>query len=265
MNMKTWRGALLRIVLVAMVGLSISACAHRPPAGDPAALAEYKRINDPLEPMNRATHSFNMGFDRVFMKPLAQIYRAVFPRPIRHGITNVLNNLREPWTLLNDVLQGQVSRGGETIARFAINSTVGIGGILDPATGWGIKNHKEDIGQTLAVWGVGEGFYLEVPFFGPSNPRDFFGTVVEFFGDPVDIILDNHNLKEVHYTRTALRIIDFRQQNLETLDDLKRNSTDYYATLRSAYRQKRAFEISNGKSKESKNEEDLFDTEMDDN
>lgn len=255
--------AFSRVALVTLIAFSVTACATRPPASDPEALAEYERINDPLEPLNRATHSFNMAFDAVLMKPIAHIYRAVLPGFVRRGITNVLDNLMSPLILANDLLQGEFGRGGDTIARFTINSTIGLGGAFDPATDWGIEKHKEDLGETLAVWGVGEGFYLVVPFFGPSNPRDFTGFVVEFFADPVGLYLNDQGLQEVGYSRTALEIIDFRERNLETIDDLKENSTDFYAALRSAYRQHRAYRISNGEATETQAEEELFDEEMD--
>ncbi|RMF09833.1 MAG: VacJ family lipoprotein [Alphaproteobacteria bacterium] len=252
-----------RCALVAIISLSITACAHRPPESDADALAEYERINDPLEPLNRVTHDFNMAFDTVIMKPIAHIYRALVPGFMRRGISNVLDNLAAPFILANDLLQGEFERGGDTLARFAINTTVGVGGIFDPAAEWGIEKHKEDFGETLAVWGVGEGFYLVLPFLGPSNPRDFAGLMVEFVADPTSLYLDHEDLEEVGYARTALEVIDFRERNLETIDDLKANSTDFYAALRSAYRQNRAFRISNGRSSETKAEEELFETEMD--
>lgn len=260
------KGALPRsfaFLLVVVLGLTVAACAHKPPESDPVALAEYERVNDPLEPLNRVTHGFNMTFDKVLMQPVAEIYRALVPGFLRRGITNILDNLMSPFTLANDLLQGEVSRGGETIARFAINSTVGIGGFFDPASDWGIEEHKEDFGETLAVWGVGEGFYLVVPFFGPSNPRDFVGLGVEFFADPVSLYLDDANQRELRIARTSLEIIDARERHLDTLEELERNSTDLYVAMRSAYRQNRAFRINNGAATESKAEEDLFDMEMD--
>lgn len=249
-------------IIMMVLALGLAACATVPPQNDPEALAEYKRINDPLEPMNRATHSFNMAFDRAIMKPVAQVYRGILPEPIRVMITNFLDNLQAPFILANDLLQGELDRGGTTIARFATNTTLGIGGLFDPASDWGLEKHKEDFGETLAVWGAGEGFYLVVPFFGPSNPRDFTGIVAEFFADPVGLYLEHENLQEVSYARTATEIVDFRARNLDTLDELERNSTDFYAAMRSAYRQNRAFRISNGRASSSAAEEDLFEEEL---
>lgn len=245
-------------ILAIFFALMLTACATVPPQSDPQALAEYHRINDPLEPLNRATHSFNMAFDTVIMKPIAQVYRFIFPQPIRQMITNFLDNLQAPLILANDLLQGEFTRGGTTIARFVTNTTVGVGGLFDPASEWGMEKHKEDFGETLAVWGVGEGFYLVLPLFGPSNPRDFTGLVAELFADPVSLYLDQENERELRIARTSMEIIDFRERNLDTLDELERNSNDLYATMRSAYRQNRAFRISNGAVAPSQAEEDLF-------
>lgn len=252
-----------RALLIVALMLSVAACAHRPPESDPEALAEYERINDPLEPLNRVTHGFNMTFDKIIMKPIAEVYRAILPGFLRRGITNILDNLMAPFTLANDLLQGEFERGGDTVARFAINSTFGIGGFFDTASDWGIEKHKEDFGETLAVWGVGEGFYLVLPFFGPSNPRDFVGLGVEFFADPTSLYLDAKDQRELRIARTSLEIIDARERFLDPLEELERNSTDLYVAMRSAYRQNRAFRISNGAPTQSEAEADLFDTEFD--
>lgn len=251
----------LRGVLALALILSLGACATKPPASDPVARAEYERINDPLEPMNRATHEFNMTMDRYLLKPIAQVYRFIVPAPIRGVVTNFLDNLQAPLILANDLLQGEFNRAGTTTARFITNTTVGVGGLFDVATDLGMEKHKEDFGETLAVWGVGEGVYLVLPFFGPSNPRDFTGAVVEFFADPVSIYLEDEHGKTVSRSRTAAEVVDFRARNIDTLEELERNSTDLYATMRSAYRQNRAFRISNGEA--TAEEDDLFDQELD--
>lgn len=250
----------LRALVFCGLLLALSACATKPPASDPIARAEYERINDPLEPLNRATHEFNMGVDRYFLKPIAQVYRFIIPSPIRTLITNFLDNLQAPLILANDLLQGEFERGGTTTARFIVNTTIGIGGLFDPATDLGMEKHKEDFGETLAVWGIGEGPYLVLPFLGPSNPRDFTGLVTEFFADPVSIYLEDEHGKTYSRARTATEIVDFRARNIETLEDLERNTTDLYAAMRSAYRQNRAFRISNGR--ELPEEDDLFDAEL---
>lgn len=257
--MSASHGMLRGILAIALV-LGLGACATKPPASDPVARAEYERINDPLEPLNRATHEFNMTMDRYVLKPIAEVYRFIIPAPIRGLITNFLDNLQSPLILANDLLQGEFDRAGTTTARFITNTTVGVGGLFDVASDLGMEKHKEDFGETLAVWGVGEGFYLVLPFFGPSNPRDFTGLVVEFFADPVSIYLEDEHGKTVARSRTGAEIVDFRARNIETFEDLKRNSNDLYAAMRSAYRQNRAFRISNGR--ESAEEDDLFDQEL---
>jgi len=257
--MSASHGMLRGILAIALV-LGLGACATKPPASDPVARAEYERINDPLEPLNRATHEFNMTMDRYVMKPIAEVYRFIIPAPIRGLITNFLDNLQSPLILANDLLQGEFDRAGTTTARFITNTTVGVGGLFDVASDLGMEKHKEDFGETLAVWGVGEGFYLVLPFFGPSNPRDFTGLVVEFFADPVSIYLEDEHGKTVARSRTGAEIVDFRARNIETFEDLERNTNDLYAAMRSAYRQNRAFRISNGR--ESAEEDDLFDQEL---
>lgn len=253
-----------RIIMVAMLSLSVAACAHRPPDSEPRAQAEYDRVNDPLEPLNRTTHSFNMFMDAILFKPIAQVYRAVLPKPIRKGITNALNNLAAPLIFANDLLQGKPDRAHTTLSRFLINTTVGIGGVMDPATDYGFERHNEDFGETLAVWGMGEGFYLVLPFLGPSNPRDLAGFTAEFFGDPTSIALREEGQTEIRYARTGLEVIDFRERNLDTLDELERNSSDLYAAMRSAYRQNRVYRITDGKGSDSSDDEDdPFDMEMD--
>lgn len=247
---------------VMAASLMLTACATRPPASDPVARAEFDRINDPLEPLNRATTDFNFTMDRFLLKPIADGYRWILPQPVRKGISNVLDNLWSPLIFANDLLQGEFDRGGVTLARFVTNSTVGVAGLFDPATKWGLEKHKEDFGETLAVWGFGEGFYLVLPFFGPSNPRDAFGVGVEYVADPVGIVLTNEGLQTADYVRTGLNVVDFRLRYDENLKALRKSEGDIYVLMRTAYRQHRAFRIANGKPTESKDEEELFEQEL---
>jgi phospholipid-binding lipoprotein MlaA len=160
--------------------LLLAGCATPPPASDPEALAEYRENNDPLEPANRAVQAFNEGLDRAVVKPVAIGYREYVPRPVRRGVRNVLNNLRGPVILFNDMLQGEPRRAGDTLGRFLLNSTFGVAGIFDVAEAWfGVSRHTEDFGQTLAVWGVGEGPFLFLPLAGPTNLRDLAGSGVD--------------------------------------------------------------------------------------
>lgn len=152
--------------------------------------------------------------------------------------------------LANDLLQGEMGRAWETTQRMVINSTVGVGGLVDVADKWGIKKHSEDLGQTFAVWGVGEGFYLVLPFFGPSNPRDAVGKFLDSFLDPLSHYADNTNREEISYTRTFLGGVDEFSRVMNDLQKLKETSVDYYAALRSVARQKREADIRNGTPKE---------------
>lgn len=233
----------LGIVLLAALS---AGCATRPPASDPEALAYYKEINDPLEPTNRVIHGFNQGLQKALLRPMAKGYKAVIPAPARKGIGNALRNVRGPVIFANDLMQGEGKRAGDTLARFVINSTLGIAGLFDVAARMGIERHDEDFGQTLAVWGVGEGAYLELPVLGPSNVRDGIGLGVDILLDPLFWILRSENLNYVNYIRRGVEGIDLLATNLDEIEDLERSSLDYYAALRSAYRQDREAEIRNG-------------------
>ena len=252
-----------QFLLVVFIAASLGACATKPPVEEVEARAEYERINDPLEPLNRFTFKVNGFFDKLLFRPLAKGYNFIIPRPVRGAVTNFLDNLNTPLILLNDLLQGEGKRAKTTFSRFIVNSTVGIGGLFDPAENWGMERHNEDFGQTAAVWGVGEGFYLVLPLFGPSNPRDAAGIVGEFFADPLSIALDKWDREPLSYARTSLELLDFRARNDDVFDELYR-AEDPYVTARSAYRQRRAFEISNGRQTESEEEEDLFDEDFED-
>jgi phospholipid-binding lipoprotein MlaA len=144
-------------------------------------------------------------------------------------------------------LQGEGQRALQTTQRFVINTTLGVGGIMDPATKIGITKHSEDFGQTLAVWGVGEGLYLVLPFYGPSNPRDAVGKLfVDNYFDPLGMYLENTDQDEVRYARMAVGAVDEYGGVMDELEQIKKTSVDYYAAIRSMYRQKRKSEISNG-------------------
>ena len=251
------------VIFLSVVLLSTAGCAKRPPDSDPQALSVYLEAHDPLEPMNRAIFSFNQGFDNIILEPAARFYRQFGPPDIRVGISNFVSNWREPVTFVNDVLQGELYRAGTTATRFLINSTFGLLGVLDTATYWGIEHHSEDFGETFAVWGFGEGPYIMMPILGPSNVRDFSGFVVDFFYDPVSLWLSHEGWTYVRYGRLALRGLIYREENLETLDDLGKSSTDFYATIRSAYRQLREYDINNGVL-DINADDDLFDEDFDD-
>lgn len=239
------------------MGLALGACATKPPASDPAALAQYQEKNDPFEPLNRATFNFSNTLDAVTLKPLAKGYRAVVPAPARKSVRNFVGNIQEPWNFINLLLQGKPKYAGEVLGRFVINSTIGIAGFFDQATPIGLDPHSEDFGQTLAVWGVPEGPYLYVPMLGPSNFRDFTGFAAQFFGDPVSLTFDYTNHENVGYGITAGQFVDIRESLLDIFDPILEEGGDPYATLRSSYRQNRDFDISDGAIDEDE-EDDLF-------
>lgn len=156
--------------------------------------------------------------------------------------------MRTPVIFFNDVLQGELERAWITLLRFLINSTIGLAGLHDQAAVWGFEYHNEDFGQTLAVWGVPGGPYVMLPILGPSNPRDTVGLVVDFLVDPLNLWLTNTDREPFIFARTGLRAIDARARNYDSLEDLEKSSLDFYAAVRSLYRQRRADEISNGKA-----------------
>ncbi len=239
------RGRAMQSAMAALAMLLVASCASAP-KDDPEALAEYQRTNDPVEPFNRAMFSFNLGLDHYVIKPVTGFYRAVTTENARAGVHNFLQNLRSPVIFANDLLQGQVARAGTTFGRFVINTVIGFVGFGDPANAIGLVPHDEDFGQTLAVWGVGEGPYLVIPVLGPSNPRDLTGKVADYFLDPINWYASNTDDIWIPIGRTVATGIDTRDQLWFVLDDLERSSLDYYAAIRSLYRQRRQDEINNG-------------------
>lgn len=247
MNRDTFSAAWPRLLAVFLVAYLAAGCATAPNPGDKEALAEFHEINDPLEPTNRAVFTVNRALDRLALKPAATLYRDHLPEFVRDRVHDVLANLRGPVIFLNDLLQGEVGRAMTTLSRFVINSTIGVAGLMDMATEMGVEAHDEDFGQTLAVWGVPEGPFLMLPIFGPSNPRDTVGIAVDFLTDPLNIWAANTDRDIPPFARAGVQAVDARSGNLDLLDDLEKSSLDFYAAIRSLYRQRRADEISNGK------------------
>jgi len=203
--------------------------------------------NDPFEGPNRFFFEVNQVLDEILLRPVAVVYRSIVPDFARDGVRNFMNNLNSPVIFANDLFQGEGDRAGTTLARFGINSTIGLGGLIDVAKEMDLPYHDEDFGQTLAVWGVGEGPYFYFPLMGPSNARDFTGFVVDRGLDPLTYVnWGDDELEYVPIARTVLNVIDLRSRNIETLDDIERSSVDYYASIRSLYRQSRADSIRNG-------------------
>jgi len=224
--------------VLGLAGLALAGCAG---TGSPEALA----ANDPFEPANREVFALNRQFDHIFFIPTVKRYQSL-PDGIRTGVHNFLRNLAAPTIFVNDLLQAEPQRAGRTATRFVINSSLGIGGLFDTATPIGVPYHGEDFGQTLAVWGVQDGPYLMLPLLGPSNPRDAAGLALD------TLVLDptNHIHFKQHFWwdvgRQYLNFLDLRTQTFETLQGIDRSSVDYYAALRSLYRQVRDNDIRNG-------------------
>ena len=232
----------LRIALTASM-LALAGCATPPPADDSEAVAEFKQLNDPLEPVNRVIFDFNDVLYVNVWHPVAIGYREAVPEFGRARIGDFLATLKMPVVIVNDLLQGNFPRVGEGLERLALNLTFGVGGIMDVATPMGVPRHDADFGQTLAVWGVGEGPYLVLPVIGPSNPRDGIGYLVDSYADPLDQYLGDNDMAWVSQVRFGVSVVTVFEANIDALDDIKRSSMDYYGAMRSAYRQRRASEI----------------------
>lgn len=200
-------------------------------------------VNDPYEATNRAIFGFNQNVDRTVLVPAANAYRAVIPSTFRDMIHDFLQNLNSPIIFANDVLQGQPGLAGQTFGRALLNTTIGFGGMFDVAAKWGVPYHTNDLGITLATWGVAPGPYLMLPVLGPSNPRDTFGDIADGFGDPGNIVASDHNKLWAAFARSVASGIDERSRNIESLAEIERTSLDYYATIRSLARQRRAAQI----------------------
>jgi phospholipid-binding lipoprotein MlaA len=217
----------------------------------PVMAADDGAPSDPLEPVNRVIFSFNEGLDVVFLEPLTKLYRFVLPDYVLDRIEHAFVNIREPLSTVNYVLQGDFDNAGDSLLRFAVNSTVGVAGLWDV-----IGDQSEDkltgFGDTFGSWGVGPGPYLVLPLLGPSDFRDAAGLAADYYADPVRIALHSGEADIDHpetiYTGVQLAEgFDARSRLLKQIDDLRRNSLDFYAAVRSIYLQRRAAKVS-GKS-----------------
>ena len=209
-----------------------------------------KPVKDCFETVNRGIFAVNQALDNVIFEPVAKGYRYI-PSPIRTGTSNTLSNLSNLITIPNNLLQGDVKMAGVNTIRFVLNTTLGILGIWDPAQVLGFeKKEKEDYGQTLGSWGIGPGCYLVLPVLGPSTVRDAVGTFANFVGgDPwynVTVTNDTNYFKESDYYTTRITSgVDYRAKNIESFDNLEKNSIDFYASIRSLYLQDRQQKILN--------------------
>ncbi len=239
MEFRRSRSILLMALAVPLFAFGMSGCAVAPPASGLADLSDA----DPLEPLSRGVFAVNVAIDHTVLRPAAFTYNAAVPSTIQTMLRNFMHNLRSPIILANDLLQAEFERAGNTFLRAVMNTSFGIVGLADIASEFGIPRHKEDFGQTLAVWGVGSGPYIVLPFFGSSTPRDAAGKVVDILFDP----LSYASLGLTGLARTAFGIVDFRAANYDRIDALERTSLDYYAAVRGFYLQSRAKEIRNGR------------------
>ena len=211
---------------------------------------QSKNVKDCFENLNRATFSLNQSLDKAIIKPIAKGYRNL-PDPIQRGTNNAVNNLSSLITIPNNVLQGDLKLAFINTARLAVNSTIGLLGIIDVANKIGFPKYiKEDYGQTLGVWGIGPGCYIVLPVLGPSTLRDTAGSFANVMGgDPwynASAHGNNEFLSEkIYLTSKALSGVNFRANNIESIDNLEKNSMDFYASVRSLYTQDRENKIKN--------------------
>ena len=238
------------LILIFLTSL-ISFSAHAGSEGqEELSKNSSSEVKDCFEGINRGIFAFNQVLDNTIFEPLAKGYR-LLPSPIRSGTSNFLSNLSLVVTVPNNVLQGDIGLAGKNTARFAVNSTIGILGLFDPATKLGLNDYnKEDYGQTLGRWGVGEGCYIVLPVLGPSTARDTIGSFANYLGGDawynITVGQDTHYVSDFdYYASKGADGIDFRAKNLEAINNLEKNSIDFYASVKSLYLQDRKKRILN--------------------
>ncbi len=214
--------------------LMLSGCATTDP--------DFADPRDPLEGLNRVVYSFNDMLDRVVIKPLAQGYNAVVPKPVNRGVTNFFNNIDDVTSAVNNLLQFKIGRALNDVGRVAVNTTLGIGGLLDVASNMDMPRYDEDFGQTLGTWGVASGPYIVLPLIGPTSGRDGVGLVVDWFTDPVNYIEDD----TVRWSLRGLDLVDTRADLLNASRVVDQAALDPYAFVRDAYLQKRQDQVYDG-------------------
>ena len=230
------------------LSLLLAACS----APSPESLAQH----DPWEKTNREVFDFDVKLDHTVARPIARGYRDAVPEPLRDGIHNAVTNLNSPVILANDVLQGDGNKAVNTFGRIVINSTVGIGGLIDVASKLGIPYHENDFGITLGKDGVAEGSYLVLPFAGPMPPRDLLGTGVDVGLDPLTWI-KYHGRDTWMVVRFGIGTLDAEASRMDAVESIERSSIDFYATTRNLYRQSRNAKINEGKAGQSGVPDDL--------
>lgn len=234
------------LVTVASPGLADGAAIKKGPA-ILAAANDEDDVNDPLEGVNRVIFGFNEVIHENLLGPVADAYNDNLPQPVRTGVSNFLTNLSSPVTIANNLLQGNITAALDVLVRMMVNSTVGMAGIADVVGELDGEAREEDFGQTLGVWGVGEGFYIVLPIFGPSSPRDVVGKFfVDPYFSPFGHWVDNTDQDNLSYAEQGVSGIEEFAGVVDELRQIRKTSVDYYAAIRSLYRQKRRSEISNG-------------------
>ena len=240
-----------RILIIFIISLFIAKSSFAGSDGQNELSKESNgEVKDCFEGINRGIFSFNQVLDNIIVEPLAKGYRYL-PSPIRTGTSNAISNLSLVVTIPNNILQGNFSLAGKNTGRFVVNSTIGILGLFDPATKIGLNNYeKEDWGQTLAKWGAGEGCYLVLPILGPSTVRDTVGSLASYMGGDawynITVRNDTRYVSDFdYYASVATNGVDFRAKNLESFQNLEKNSLDFYASVKSLYIQDRRKKIAN--------------------
>lgn len=223
-----------RVISILFLAVAITLTPH---------IAKAKEsIHDPYENFNRKSFAIHLVIDKYLARPIASAYTTVLPNPVRRTFSNVLRTWTAPVSIANDAFQGNWSKMGTDSARFGINMTIGIFGIIDMASHLGFKQQSEDFGQTLAKYGVGSGPYLFIPLLGPSTPRHLVGRTVDTFLNPTYYFSESEYRDGIF----ALDVINTRSELLEPLDDLAKSSSDLYTSYKSFYWQNRQFRIQDG-------------------
>ena len=235
MALAKFKRVVLLGIATAMVG-----CASLPAGVQPSP-------QDPWEPFNRSVFEFNEGLDAYVLKPVVAGYRFVLPEFMRDGIYNFFSNYSDIYTALQNLLQGKPDYAFNDLMRVVVNTTMGLGGLIDLATPGGLEKHKEDWGQTFGVWGIPSGPYVVLPFFGPSNVRDTFGTAADLESDYLFRLLPDVALRN---SLTALRVVNSRNTYYEAGDLLDGAAIDKYSFMRDAYIQRRQYQINEGRNDE---------------
>ena len=225
-----------------------TACASTPTGQSVDAGA----VHDPFEDVNRGVFAFNEAADKAVIGPVARGYGAVTPEFARTGVSNFTSNLNSPVVFANDVLQGEPGRASDTLVRFVVNSTLGVVGLWDAAAHFGLEGHSEDFGQTLAVWGVGEGPFLVLPFLGPSNGRDLVGRGVDIAFNPLNYteVGNDEDINTAFRATTGVLGTLNARFNLEPVFQTLREQPEPYIAMRRAYKQTRDGEIRNGQEED---------------